>query len=295
MGAAIETKADWLAARRSGIGASEVGTILGLNEYDSPYALWLRKTGQIPDQDESLAMWLGHEMEPVISKRYEMETGRRLIHPGDYTISTHPDYPWLRATLDRETTFDDGRTGPVELKAVGAFTGDEWKDGNAPLVYQAQLQIQMACTDAEVGEIAAIIGNREFHIVRFDRNEDFLEAVIPLLYRFYECMVNGTPPEIDGSNATAKALAKLHPNDNGDTVDLPAEIAADIALWQSLKAEAKEIEERIQYHTNRIKAAVGDNTFGQAGGLTVSLKTQTRKPYTVTESCTYRVLRKVGK
>lgn len=295
MGAAIETKADWLAARRQGIGASEVGTILGLNPYDSAYALWLRKTGQIPDQDESLAMWLGHEMEPVIAKRYEMETGRKLFDPGDFTISTHPDYPWLRATLDRETTFEDGRTGPVELKAVGVFTGDEWADGNAPLVYQAQLQIQMACTDGEVGEIAAVIGNRDFVVVRFERNEDFLEAVIPLLYRFYESVVNQTPPEIDGSNATTKALAKLHPNDNGDTVDLPAEIAADILSWQSLKAEAKEIEERIQYHSNRIKAAVGDATFGQAGGLTVSLKTQTRKPYTVTESCTYRVLRKVGK
>jgi len=295
MGAAIETKADWLAARRQGIGASEVGTILGLNQFDSAYALWLRKTGQIPDQDESLAMWLGHEMEPIIARRYEMETGRRLLDPGDYTISTHPDYPWLRATLDREATFEDGRTGPVEIKAVGVFTGDEWADGNAPLVYQAQLQIQMACTDAEVGEIAAVIGNREFNVVRFERNDDFLDAVIPLLHRFYECIVSGEPPEIDGSNATAKALAKLHPEDNGDTVDLPDSLAMDIHAWQQYQADLKALEEKIKLHTNRIKAALGENTYGRVGSLQVSYKTQTRKPYTVTESCTYRVLRKVGK
>jgi len=168
----------WLRERRRGIGASEVGTILGLNPYESPFELYLHKRGEIPAKEESLAMWLGHQMEPIIAARYEMETGRFLHDPGEYAIQAHPDYPWLRATLDRTTRYEDGESGAVELKAPGSDNGD-WSECEAPLVYQAQLQIQMACAGFERGEIAAMIGNRDFLVIPFERNDEFLDSVVP--------------------------------------------------------------------------------------------------------------------
>lgn len=297
----------WLRERRKGIGASEVATILGINPYESPFELYLHKTGQLPPKEETLPMWLGHEMEPIIAKRYQIETGRFLHDPGDFTILPHPDYPWLRCTLDRTTTFEDSRRGPVEFKAP--MTGDFDEEGNwcpppshhetwlkseAPLSAQAQLQIQMACGNFEVGEIVAMLGNAEFIILRYERNDDFLDAVIPALFEFWQCVQNGTPPPVDGSESCTRALRTLHPLDNGNTIELPAEFSRKIQEMEDLKAMAKGIDEKLKAVKNELIAALGDNTFGVVDGMKLSYKAQTRKAYEVAES-TYRVLRKVGK
>lgn len=294
MGAQLITRESWLAERAKGIGASEVSTILGLNPYESAFELYLRKTGQLPPKDESLAMWLGHEMEPIIAKRYEMETGRKLADPGDFAILPHPDYPWLRSTLDRVAEFEDGEVCPVELKAIGIDRDGDWSDGRAPLRYQPQAQIQMACMGATQGEIVALIGNRDFCIVRMERNDEFLDAIIPVLYEFWERVQAGDPPPVDGSESCSRALRLLHPLDNGETVPWPAEFATKIREWEDLTAMHKGVEEKLKRAKNELIAAIGDNTFGEADGLKVSYKAQTRKAYEVKET-TYRVLRKVGK
>ena len=51
-------RAEWLKAREGGIGASEVAAVVGLSKWDSPYSLFLRKTGQVPPIEENDAMRL---------------------------------------------------------------------------------------------------------------------------------------------------------------------------------------------------------------------------------------------
>ena len=41
---------DWLKEREYGVGASEVGAILGLSPYETPFSLWLKKTKQVPPE-----------------------------------------------------------------------------------------------------------------------------------------------------------------------------------------------------------------------------------------------------
>jgi hypothetical protein len=43
----IKTYDQWIAERRSGIGASESSAVLGLNPYCSNVELWLQKTGRV--------------------------------------------------------------------------------------------------------------------------------------------------------------------------------------------------------------------------------------------------------
>ena len=40
-----KSREEWVANRSLGIGASEVGTMLGINEWETPYQLWRRKKG----------------------------------------------------------------------------------------------------------------------------------------------------------------------------------------------------------------------------------------------------------
>lgn len=61
----------WLAVRRSGIGGSEVSTLVRLNRWSSEYELWLDKTGQLPLVDEqSEAAEMGSLLEPVVRDRF---------------------------------------------------------------------------------------------------------------------------------------------------------------------------------------------------------------------------------
>ena len=40
---------EWHAMRRTGIGGSDIGTIMGLNPFESAFGLWAKRTGQIAD------------------------------------------------------------------------------------------------------------------------------------------------------------------------------------------------------------------------------------------------------
>lgn len=303
----------WLRERRNVIGASEVGTILGLTPYASPYSLWAQKVGLLPEVEETLPMWFGRKAEPIIAERYEIETGRRLIDKGDYWTVTHPDYSWLRATPDRLVSYGADQHGAVELKTIGARNGGDWDENTAPLTYDAQLQIQLACLGYDRGEIAAMIGNNRFLIIERERNDDFLDTAYPVLHEFWQCVQTGEPPSIDGTEATARALKKLHPLDNGEVVEVSDAIAKEWHEAQEMKGVVRELEECIARRENQIRAAIGDNTYAEHCGTRMfSYKTQTRAgylrvptdhagalvaagvPFTETQSSTYRVLRKAG-
>jgi putative phage-type endonuclease len=273
----IETnnREDWLVERRKWIGASDAGTILGLNPHESPMSLYLRKRGELENKEETLAMWLGHEMEPVIAKRYKMETGRQLHDPGDYAILHHPVHEWLCATRDRTTTLEDGEHIPVELKAPGDRMAKDWSDTESPLCYQVQLQIQMACMGATRGEIAAIVGNQNFYCIRHERDDAFLQVVVPVLYEFWQGVQNGTPPEVDGTESTRKAIRALHPNDNGKTLYLPEEFESQLARLTELEIEIDEMSLEAQAIKNKIMFTMGVNTYAFLNGERVfSYKTQ---------------------
>ena len=256
----------WLERRKEGIGASEVGAILGLSDYETPMSLWAQKLGKTPPKEETLAMWLGHEMEPIIAKRYEMETGRKLVDPGDYAILQSPDVPFLFSTLDRKAHFDGYGWGPVEMKAPGERTKDDWADGGSPLIYQAQLQVQMFCMGAQVGEIAAIIGNSEFLIRRYEYNSRFMDAIIPVLSEFWFNVKHEIPPTIDGGMATSNAIRKLHPEDNGETIELPDELIGDAILLDSIQEAIATAEAERDAIKNNIMYAMGPNTYATING-----------------------------
>jgi len=44
---------DWLAERRKSLGGSDVGAIVGLHRYATPYTVWAEKTGRIPPKEDN--------------------------------------------------------------------------------------------------------------------------------------------------------------------------------------------------------------------------------------------------
>jgi len=292
------TRESWLRDRETGTGASDSPIILGVSNYKSAFQLWCEKTGHADPEDLSgveRIKWGNRLQDPILAGFAEDEERQCVAHH-PFKIIRDSQYPWLIGTPDGfQTAKHREGTGVVEIKNVDGFMAKEWSD-EPPLAFQVQLQHAMRVTGVEWGSLVALVGGNRVKFFDFDRDERFIhEALIPNLERFWECVQNKTRPEVDGSLATAKLLARLHPLDSGETVALPEELANYLAQLETAKSHLKEWESVKTLAENRIKAAIADATYGVLpDGTYLSLKTQERAEY-VAKASSFRVLRKLAK
>ena len=57
---------EWLEERSKGICSSEVGTIMGVNRFDTPYRLWRRTVDIDGPVESNETMEVGHLLDPVV-------------------------------------------------------------------------------------------------------------------------------------------------------------------------------------------------------------------------------------
>lgn len=296
----IEQMADaalaaWLTERRTMIGASESPAILGCGyANESAWTVYARKIGEADEQAECEAFEWGHAIQPIALKMFSKRTGIKVDDLGPFAIQRHPDMPWIGATLDGIATVD-GRRAVVEAKNVGQYNARDWADEDEPPPLRVQVQIahQMLAADADIGFAVACVGGNKLAWRRIDRNRRFEAVLIERLAAFWRCVDTRTPPKVDGSIATAKALAALWPGDDGEEVYLPAEAAEWDAALVKAKADKKDAEAREREASNKLRAAIQDGAFGVLpSGEKYSLKTQERSAY-VCEATSFRVLRRL--
>lgn len=114
---------EWLEDRKKGIGGSDVGTILGLNKWKSPYQLWLEKTGQVVlEESGSEPAYWGNVLEEVVAKEFQERTGKKVRRRNQ--VFEHPLHPFLRANIDRDVV---GENAILECKTANQFLGKEWE------------------------------------------------------------------------------------------------------------------------------------------------------------------------
>lgn len=295
-------RADWLEQRRKGIGASDAAVILGLTKWKSPMGLYAEKVGLVPlSQEENDLLEWGKRLEPAIAGKYEDETLRVTTDPGEFTIQKSTDVDFQIATLDRVVVGTPGvmvgvgaGPGALELKNVIEFKREDWQD-EPPLLYQVQVQHQLAVTGYRWGSIAAIIGGRSFVWSDIPRNERFIALLLQREEEFWRRVVDQRPPPPDGSEATADVIKALYPKEqDGQVVAAPPELIAYADQLAAAKLEIKNAEAREREAENMIKAFIGEHLgCVLPNGIGYTLKAQTRAAHHVKES-TFRVLRRVG-
>ncbi len=270
--------------------ASRAAGAMGFGRFSSPLQEYAELRGDIDRPDTTLAMQLGHLLEPTVATLYEAETGRITVDPGEYAIIRHPDFPWLFATLDRLTSNAEKIIGPLELKTTNSFLRSEWADG-APVAPQIQCTVQMMCAELTWGSIACLIGNSDFLTHDFLLDTDLAESILKSLDQFHTDVLAGNEP--DATWQDGAVIKALHPNDNGRTiVSTDPHIVGLIAEYEALNAQSKQVEKNKDTAKFKLQSVIGDNTFLECTGVKYSFKSQTRKAYEVKEN-TFRVLRKV--
>lgn len=249
--------------RRSHIGASQVGAILGVSPFARPIDVFEELCGLVEPSEDNEAIELGHALEHGIAVVAARRLGIEEITKG-HTL-THPRMPWLVATPD----YLPG----IECKSVGmasyqnAEARERWgEDGDpegAPLHVTAQVQVQMLVMRAldieiDVMNVAALIGGRGVNIYPVPYDVEVAKGIVSQVARFWERTQDRIPPDVDGSDAFGDYLKRRFPQSlaekwqEGPLVD---ELAATL---RTAEAAFDSAEAAYNLARNQAQMAIGD-------------------------------------
>jgi putative phage-type endonuclease len=132
------------------IGGSDLGTILGVNPWETPAQLWERMRGLVPPKEETDAMTLGKVLEPWLRWQWEKRHPKRCIEsePGQQEIT---DIPWVRFSPDGLVWTTDN-SHPPRVAVWEGKTTRSWADwgpfgsDQIPERHLCQVQLYMHCT-----------------------------------------------------------------------------------------------------------------------------------------------------
>jgi putative phage-type endonuclease len=295
---ALTDRASWLQARRAGVGASEVAAILGVDPRRGPLAVYAAKVAAQQDDDiesEDDPRYWGRGFEEPVAQWYAQKTGRTVTNPGAFAIRQHPKVPILFATPDRDVVDEQRGKGKLECKAVSVWGPlDLWRV-EAPLVYQIQLQVQLAVDEEAWGSIAAVLGGAKPVFHDHERNERFIAAMLRSVEQFWERVERRDPPPPDGTSETHHALKQLYPEDSGRVMVFPSDRLGLIDEWRAAKEAVSAAEDKVEAAEVQIKALMQDATWAALPeGRRLQWKTEPRKGHVV-EASRPRVLRLLKK
>lgn len=288
---------EWLKRRKQMLTASDVAAVLGESPFRTNVDVFMDKVSDEISHYDADHLRFGRDVEGAIANMYEARTGRLVTDYGETVISTHPDIPWLGATLDRVTEID-GDEGPLELKHVGNFVRqDDWVE-EPPSHYQIQVQIQMACTMATVGSLAGLFPGYNLGYTDLKFSPEFIEAIMPKLDEFWNYNVaKKIPPAAIPHKRMLYSLKKLYPADSGEVITLKDEALELATQLDAKKQLIKDATSRKDEIEAQLRELMGEATFGVLNdGTFLSLKTTKRKAYTrEVQASEYRTLRRVKK
>jgi len=219
---------EWHDIRKEGIGGSELGTILGLNPWESAYTLFHKRMGNIDGTvTPNWAIRFGNAFEEPILQLYSEE------HPDQEIFTTgtfaRRDKPWMHANPDAIAKVD-GEWKIIEVKTARAGFSE------LPPHYEAQVMWYMHVTGVKSAVVVAVAGMtyQEFEV---EYDPFVADTYARVAEDFWNSLQDNTVPEWDGSKSTYETVRELHPEISDDDKEL------DIEVWLELKEAQREFAE----------------------------------------------------
>lgn len=261
---------EWLSQRGLGIGSSEVGTILGVNPWETPYQLWRRKKGLTPPVEENEAMRAGHILEGAVATYFEQESGRQVIKSseGDW-LAVDKDKPYLRVSPDRtywlEGKHSNDNKGILECKT----TQMKIEGNDIPQHWFCQLMYQLGVMGYRQGSLAWLIRGRQFGYVDIAFDEDFYGYMVENLEKFWvdSILGNQEPPV----STIDDVMVKFPRSTKDKYVEVTEELMDDLNILKSIKPQLDELTRQKKEIEDRIKTFMSDaDTLCMAGSKETS-------------------------
>ncbi len=266
-----KSREEWLDIRKSGIGSSEVATIVGLNPWETPYQLWRRKVGLDEPKQENAAMRNGHHLEDAVSKMWNDATGREIIKRSaiDWIIRDN-DRPYLQVSPDRTYWLGESRSpeakGILEIKTTRMKVDPE----DLPRYWFTQVQYQLGVAEYTQGSLAWLSAGQGFDFGYQDLKfvPDFYEWLIESVSRFWQDNILGK--QEPSAVSVADVLLKYNRHTDRKIIECSDEVFTAYQNLKEVRTELKALEERETALEDTIKVAFGDAEALSYGGDTIA-------------------------
>ena len=268
---------DWLNARRGGIGSSEVATILGVNPWDTPYKLWLRKTGRVEEkEDETFLMKAGHYLEDAVSRFYADETGVNIVKSSAsefVVVDKEKDY--MRVSPDRYAYLAGAKRTNANKIIVECKTTQLPIDVDSiPKHWFVQLMYQLSVCRIDNGALAWLTQGREFGYKNIAYDADFAKWIREEVERFWvDNIVGDKEPALSD---VSDVILRYPRHTEGKSVEATMEIFEAYKELSDVKAQIKRLDAIKTAAEDKIKMAMGDAEILQiteANGIPKTLAT----------------------
>lgn len=234
--------------RTTYIGGPAAATILGVNPWQTPLALWQELTGRAERMPTTDVMRAGLRLEPAVLAFAADELGTEVL-PGPFLRD--PALP-LGGHLDGITKVGD----VVEAKTARSRNGwGEPGTGEIPPVYAAQCLHYMGLSSAGVAWVPVLFSGLEFALYRVERDEKLIQFMRDLCAFWWEKhIVADMPPE----PTTGADAARLFPRDSGKVVIADDATVAAVARLHEVRDSIKTLGEEEELLVDRIKLCMRD-------------------------------------
>lgn len=244
----------WLAARRSGLGGSDIAAIIGASPWRSPVDVWLDKTGRTSGDDRiSERMRWGSLLEDTVAKEWAAGCGAKLRRVG---LVADPDRPWRLASVDRAIITPGTLTAEavLEVKTTAERAGGT-DDDTLTARYAPQVQWYLGVTGLDVAHLAVLVGGQQLHRIRVMFDPDMWLALTGAADRWWaDHVVAGVcPPAVPGDST----VLNRWPADRGTTVVADPDLVDLLWLRAAVKADADELAAQVELLDAGLKRALG--------------------------------------
>lgn len=266
---------EWLAARTQGLGGSDVAAAVGLLPYKTPFQLWLEKTGRVEPEfgdDARRRMRWGTLLEPLLLTEFAQRHPRLVIAAPDGTYAD-PAAPWRLASPDalgRDTAGND--LAVIEAKTGNHRQIEHWGSDDDPAIpdhYTCQVQWYLSVLDLPGAHVVALLDTSTYLERELERDDELIELLTEQAAAFWDHVRTDTPPPVDATEPTRKALSRLRA-EPGTVIDLGPEWAPKVAEYARLGRLAREIETDRDLIGNELRAAIDTAERAEIDGTKVA-------------------------
>lgn len=249
--------------RRTGIGGSDVGAILGVNPFRSPLDVYMDKLGlKEPEPDNEKMRW-GRILEPTIAQEFckqrktPLGQGQhRTVVIDDVKIFGTPDF----IIGDRGVTH---QSCVLEVKTAGLHMAGFWGEpgtDNAPLTYIAQVALYLMLEDMEQGYIAALIGGQDYREYEIHHDRELEAAIKDAIVTFWKVNIVGqNPPEARSAEEYQKFLKARYPRSTGEMLVADSRVTLRMRELAQVREALKRLDEREQECVIFLQKVIADS------------------------------------
>lgn len=258
---------DWLQARTTGVGGSDVAAILGLSKWKTPLQVYLEKRGEIGPQPDNDAMRWGRYLEPVMRQAYADQTGYE-VRVLDQLVR-HPLYEHMIANLDGFVVPEHAPRRVFEAKT--ARTAEGWGEPGSdqiPQPYLLQVQHYLAVTGFVVADVAVLIGGSDFRIYEVPEDRELQDMLCDACAEFWGRVQSGNPPE---PVSYADVQARFGRSSRAGSALASDQTLHALQMLRALKTQAKELDDAEEQWKSVVMKQMGESdTLIDASGRTLA-------------------------